>query len=169
MKPLIKILCLGGFSLIISGCFIAPLRVSEELKVLIVDAQSNNPIPNAQVLYLVHDIHEAGWKKAKMVRLTSDNNGNVEIPGRRRWGFWIPAPGGLPVPDHFIAIWAAGYAAYVFSQYDSEFELRHLEPLREDIRMALDEIPVDRSSSNRQLNPEKELSGGQIKLVRAKQ
>jgi hypothetical protein len=93
-------------------------------------------------------------------------DGTVAIYGRRKWGFWVPVPGGIPVPNHFIAIWAPGYSAFAYGQYGDSVESRKREIRRTDILDALSEIPVDQSSSASSLNPTQELEGGKIRLRR---
>jgi hypothetical protein len=101
---------------------VAPLRIAEPLDVTVVDAESGAPIPGATTLYFVCDIHDFDFSAARFERRTSNEKGKVKIHGHRKWGVWFPAPGGLPVPNHFIAIWAPGYSAFVFSQYDETVE-----------------------------------------------
>src|SRR5262245_22767438 len=146
------------------GCFVAPLRVANTLDVTIVDAQNSTPIPDATAVYFVCDIHDFQCRHATLVRAASNAHGNLKIRGRREWGVWFPAPGGLPVPNHFIAIWAPGYSAFVFGQYrDTVDSIRRHVP-RQDLLEALDSIPSDQSSSDPSLNPKEQLHGGKIRL-----
>jgi hypothetical protein len=147
-----------------SGCVIAPLRVAEPLEVIVTDAQSGTPIAEATVIYLVCDVHDFGCKHAKLVRATSALNGEVKIDGQRKWGVWVPAPGGLPAPNHFIAIWAPGYSAFVFSQYGDNVESLKKGTKRADLLDALNSVPSDQASSDPSLNSKEELIGGKIRL-----
>ena len=104
-------------ALSLRGCFIWPLKVAEELDVEVIDAESERPIPRAEVVYLACDFHDFSCNRAKLVRTQSNEKGKTEIDSTTRWGLWISAPGGIPVPNHLIAIWAPGYSAFVFSQY----------------------------------------------------
>jgi len=150
--------------LILSGCFVWPMKVAYELEVTVVDAKTERPIPGAQVVYLACDVHDFDCSHARLIRTVGDKEGVVDIAGKRRWGIWIPAPGGLPVPDHLVAIWAPGYSAFVHSQYGDSPERRREETLRQDIKEALKAIPAERSSSDESLNPKTQLIGGKIKL-----
>jgi len=146
------------------GCIIAPLRVAETLDVKVVDAQNGAPIQGAKAIYFVCDIHDFECKHATIVRTVSNESGDLKIEGRRKWGVWIPAPGGLPVPNHFIAIWALGYSAFVFGQYGDTVESIKRTVQRQDVIEAFDSIPSDQLSSDPSLNPKEELIGGKIRL-----
>ena len=93
---------------LLSGCLVAPLKVAYEVEVTVIDAKTGNPIPNAQVIYLACDIHDFSCSGGRLVRTSSNENGEVSIDSKRQWGFWILAPGGWPVPNHLIAVWASG-------------------------------------------------------------
>src|SRR5438876_4471902 len=139
------------------GCIIAPLRVAETLDVKVVDAQNGALIQGAKVIYFVCDIHDFQCKHATIVRTTSNESGDLKIEGHRKWGVWIPAPGGLPVPNHFIAIWAPGYSAFVFGQYGDTVEsIRHGFDarmfLKHSIRFrVIDPLLTDRSIHSKSL------------------
>ena len=151
---------------LLSGCLVAPLKVAYEVEVTVIDAKTGNPIPNAQVIYLACDIHDFSCSGGRLVRTSSNENGEVSIDSKRQWGFWILAPGGWPVPNHLIAVWASGYSAFVFSQYGGNVTSRREEIRRLDVREALNGIPSDQSSSAHAINPPEELNGGKIKLLR---
>jgi hypothetical protein len=153
-------------SLIIGGCFIWPLKVAEELKVEVIDATSGNPIPHADVVYLACDVHDFDCSHALLVRTKANDKGEVDIESTRQWGTWIPAPGGIPAPNHLIAIWAPGYSAFVSSQYGDSINSRVAQTKRDDIIQALQEIPSDQTVNDELLNPRRELIGGKIKLVK---
>jgi hypothetical protein len=150
----------------LGGCFVWPLKVAEELDVKVIDSVSGNPIPYAEVVYVACDVHDFKCSKAKLVRTKANDKGQIDIDSTRRWGVWIPAPGGTPSPNHLIAIWAPGYSAFVFSQYESTIAMRISETQREDIIRALREIPSDQIMNDELLNPREELIGGKIKLKR---
>ena len=160
----LKVLLTIGLLVFLQGCFVAPLRVAETLDVTVVDAQTALPIPHVTVVYLVCDIHDIQCRHAILVRTSSSERGDLKVGGRREWGPWFPAPGGLPIPNHFIAIWAPGYSAFVFGQYDRTVESKKELVERQDVLDALDSIPNDRSSSDPLLNPRRELHGGKIRL-----
>jgi hypothetical protein len=164
----IGIVLIVGSAVSTYGCLIAPLPVAAPLRVTVIDAQDQTPIANAMVLYLACDIHDFGCEHAKLVSTTSSQKGQVKIDGERKWGFWVLAPGGVPVPNHFIAIWAPGYSAFVFGQYGDTVESKKRRVRRSDIREALRSIPKDTSSSDELLNSSKELSGGSIRLLRSR-
>lgn len=148
----------------LGGCIIWPLKVAEELDVEVIDATSGTPISYAEVVYLACDVHDFSCSKAKLVRTKANDKGQIDIDSTRRWGVWIPAPGGIPAPNHLIAIWAPGYSAFVFSQYEDTIAMRMSGTQREDILSALREIPADQTMNDESLNPKRELIGGKIKL-----
>ena len=149
--------------LLLSGC-ISRLQIAAPLDVTVVDADDGAPIPGAEAIYLVCDVHDFDCDHAILEQPTTDESGAVKISGRRQWGVWFPAPGGLPVPNHFIAIWARGYSAFVFSQYDDTLESMRKKVRRQDVSDALESIPSDQSSSDPSLNPREQLTGGKIRL-----
>ena len=151
------------------GCIVAPLPVSASLDVSIIDADSGAPISGATVVYFVCDVHDFRCDHGRLVRTTASSSGKVKIPRRWQWGLWIAAPGGLPVPNHFIAIWAPGYSPFMFSQYDDPLErvIARIGATRPDVAEELKALPATNSSSDRSLNPPRELTGGKIRLRRA--
>lgn len=163
---LLKSCLLLIFMLSLGGCLVWPLKVAEELNVDVIDAESGRPIPRAEVVYLACDFHDFSCNRAKLVRTQSNDKGKIEIDSTRRWGVWLPAPGGIPVPNHLIAIWTSGYSAFVFSQYPESIDRRVSGTKREDIIRALREIPSDQIMNDELLNPREELIGGKIKLKR---
>lgn len=169
IRNIFRIVMVAVVSSVLSGCFVAPLRVANPLEVTVIDAETGNPIPDAQVIYIVSDLHDSLCKGGRVVHTTSDKSGNIDISGKRKWGFYIAAPGGLPVPDHLIAIWASNYSTYLFSQYASIDGRKKRCENRSDILQALSEIPKGSISSDPRLNPLSELMGGKIKLMKIKQ
>lgn len=153
-------------TLSLGGCLIWPLKVAEVLDVEVIDATSGTPVPYAEVVYVACDVHDFSCRKAKLVRTKANDKGQIDIDSTRRWGVWIPAPGGLPVPNHLIAIWAPGYSPFVFSQYEDTIASRISSTKREDIIRALQEIPSDQTMNDESLTPRSELIGGKIKLKR---
>jgi hypothetical protein len=139
------------------------------LDLTVIDADTMRPIENAKVVYVACDVHDSRCEHAGLVRTSSSKTGAVKIPGRREWGPWGPAPGALPVPNHFIAIWADGYSAYAYGQYGDTVESRKRGITRTDILDALNTIPNDRSSSDASLNPTRELDGGKVRLRKLQQ
>ena len=157
-----------GIALVCQGCIVAPLPISAPLDITIVDASSGLPIPGAVVVHYVCDVHEFSCRNARLVRTTSSAGGRVEIPRRWRWGLWIAAPGGLPVPNHFIAVWAPGYSPFMFSQYDDPLErvIERIRATRPDVAEELKTLPAP-SSSDPSLNPPGEFRGGRLRLRRS--
>jgi hypothetical protein len=158
---------------ILAGCIPHTIRTAEPLEVIVLDTETEKPIAGASVVYLVCDLHDYGCSKGKLIRTTSNEKGEVKIEGETKTGTWVPVPGGLPVPDHLIAIWAQGYSAFVFIQYklsdahiDELLERKKKGITRTDILKSLNEIPEDKKSSDEQLNPKKELIGGKIRLLK---
>ena len=141
----------------------APIS-EDSMDVTVIDAQSAVLIPHATVIYFVCDVHDFECRHATLVRTDSSAQGHLRLDGRREWGVWLPAPGGLPVPNHFIAIWAPGYSAFIFAQYGDTIESLRRRAPRPDLLEALESIPVDRSSSDPSLDPRQELQGGRIRL-----
>lgn len=154
---------------ILGGCVIAPMSVMEPLKITVADATTDAPIANASIVYIVCDVHDSACTRAKLVRAASTPSGHIDIEGQRTWGVWFPAPGGLPAPNHFIAIWAPGYSPFLFSQYEDTVEKLkwRYETKRPDILEALNAIPIDALSSNPTLDPVRQLSSGKIRLRKA--
>lgn len=150
-------------SLCLTGC-IWPLPVAQELDVQVIDAESNKPIPKAEVVYLACHVHDHECKEGHLVRTKTTDEGKVHISKLYGWGPWLPAAGGLPAPNHIIAIWAEGYSAFVFTQYGESVEQRQNDTKREDIRSALQEIPDVRIINDEYLNPREEFIGGKVKL-----
>ena len=154
-------------ALALGGCFIWPLKVAEELDVQVIDAKTNDPISNADVVYLACDVHDFGTcSHARLVRTKASDSGSVQISSKRRWGIWLPAPGGMPAPNHLIAIWAPGYKAFVFSQYGNSVAKTMGDTKRQDIIEALGEVPSEQSLNDESLNPRSELVGGKIRLIK---
>lgn len=151
-------------ALLLTGCVFAPLPISAPLRTTVVDSDSGAAIPGAQVLRVVKDVHDSGGRDERVVRTTTDAQGKVSVPRVWRWGLWISAPGGLPVPNHLIAIWAPGYRTFLFHQYD-DLAARERDATRDEIRAALREIPREAVSDDAKLNPSRELNGGKIRLV----
>jgi hypothetical protein len=162
---------------ILTGCIPVhnTIRLAEPLEVIVLDTETEKPIAGASVIYLVCDLHDYGCNRGKLIRTTSNEKGEVKIEGETKTGTWVPAPGGLPVPDHLIAIWAEGYSAFVFIQYkpadapmDELLERKKKSMTKADILKALHEIPKDKASSDERLNSKKELIGGKIRLLKIK-
>lgn len=160
---------------ILTGCIPIhdTIRVAEPLEVIVVDAETEKPIAGASVVYIVCDLHDYSCSKGKLIRTTSNEKGEVKIEGETKTGIVFPGPGGLPVPNHLIAIWSPGYSAFVFIQYkvtdapiDELIERKKRSVTRMDILKALREIPEDKASSDERLNSKKELIGGKIRLLK---
>lgn len=104
---------------ILTGCMYGTIYLAKPLDVVVVDAETEEPIQGASVVYLVCDLPDYGCSRCRLIRTISNEKGEIKIEGESRTGIWLVAPGGLPVPDHLIAIWADGYSAFVFIQYKS--------------------------------------------------
>jgi hypothetical protein len=168
MSWLVQSLVLTLLATNLGGCIIWPLKVSNELEVQVLDADTGAPIPHAQVVYIACDIHDFDCSHARVVRTTANERGEVDIESKRRFRIWVAAPGGLPVPNHFIAIWAPDHGAFVYCQYGDTIDRWKQYIDRQDIINVLNEVPSDQSSSGESLNPRTELIGGKIKLVKHK-
>lgn len=155
---------------LLTGCPY-PARTVMPLNSRVFDAETGQPIERAEVLRVVCDIHDFGCKRGYIDKTETNKDGIIELDGKRTWGLWIPAPGGLPVPDHKIAIWKAGYEVFVFSQYgDFERFFNYIQSSsdREDLKMALKEVPVDRKYYSPDDNPRALFEDGKIKLYKTK-
>lgn len=149
---------------LLTGCAY-PARIVMPLETRVVDAETGAPIEKATVLRVVCDIHDYRCKHGYTDRGETKSNGEIHLQGMRRWGLWIPAPGGLPVPNHQIAIWKAGYEAFVFSQYGDIEEIKSRTE-RADLQAALQEIPQVRKSYSPDDNPNKLFDNGRIELLK---
>jgi hypothetical protein len=161
-----KMRLLAGIALLtlLAGCVVIyPARIVMPLNTRVVDAESDNPIEGAQVLRIVCDVHDTRCRNGRVDRGETDSTGNIKMSGDRKWGVWAAGPGGIPVPNHQIAIWKEGYYAFVFSQYG---QIEHIKEFteRDDIIEAIDAIPADRKEHGALDDPDKMFSGGKIKL-----
>lgn len=162
MKRIIMILMM----LSISGCvLIYPARIVMPLQTKVVDSRSGKPIENAKVLRIVCDVHDYRCSRGRVDKLETDSDGIVKASGDRKWGAYIPAPGGMPAPNHHIAVWKDGYYAFVFSQYGNIDDIKDRTD-RQDIIDAIEEIPGERKESTVYDDPEKMFLGGEVKLYR---
>lgn len=128
----------------ISGCFIFPLKTVEPLKTTVVDSETGEPIAGAVVLRIVCDVHDFSCENALIEKTITNEKGTVRFGSKRKSGPWFPAPGGLPVPNHQIAIWKEGYFAFVFSQYDYDIDNFAAHVKSREIIEAIREIPKER-------------------------
>lgn len=133
------------------------------LKTQVVDAESGKAVPDATVLRIVCDVHDHLYENAIINRGKTDQNGYIQMTGKREWGTWVPAPGGFPVPNHQIVIWKDGYATFVFSQYGS-LESIKISTQRPDLIEAIEEIPKPRIEYLEKDDPNKLFLNGRIKL-----
>lgn len=135
------------------------------LETQVVDAESGASIEGAQVLRIVCDIHDMKCARGKIDKEQTDRNGKIEMKGERKWGIWFPAPGGIPAPNHRIAIWKTGYQAFAFSQYGEINDLLSWTN-REDLKKAIQEVPKERKNYTPDANPEQMFENGKVKLQR---
>jgi len=161
MKKIILLLVLFP---LLTGCPY-PARVIMPLETQVLDAENGSPIEGAQVLRIVCDVHDMRCAKGKVERGQTDKNGKIEMNGERKWGVWFPAPGGIPAPNHRIAIWKTGYQAFVFSQYGDINDILSWTD-REDLKKAVKEVPKERKTNTPSDNPEQMFERGKIKLQR---
>ena len=156
---------IAGLALLslLASCVIYPARIVMSLNTRVVDAESGNPIEGARVLRIVCDVHDSRCIHGRIDQGETDSGGIIKMSGDRKWGLWVAAPGGLPVPNHQIAIWKEGYYAFVFSQYGRIDRLKDFTD-REDIIEAIRKIPPDRKECSASDDPDKMFSGGKIKL-----
>lgn len=154
-----------SFTFALGGCIPWPIQIIEPLDVSVVDATTGQPLANVEYLRIVCDVHDFTCAHARVdAGLAAD--GHLALPGRRDWGPWTPVPGGLPAPNHQIAIWKPGYQAFVFSQYDDDIDSFASKIERLDIKRQTARIPHERTYLH-SAEPEKILRGGIIRLQRA--
>ncbi|MHB8481471.1 MAG: hypothetical protein ACYDBV_01855 [Nitrospiria bacterium] len=144
------------------------MRVSHGLHVSVVDSESNRPIPQADVVYINYESLTRDWNRAIYFHEKTDTLGRINIKSKWVWGLWLVIPDGLPSNVHYIAIWAQGYGAYLYSEIDSINGLRKDPYVPMEIRKTLEEIPEDTSSTDEALNPRDKIFDGPIKLHRNK-
>ena len=152
-------------------CYLAsfifhPARIVMPLSVQVIDSQSGTPIEGANILRIVCDIHDRSCKNLNLSRGQTDKNGRIKMEGIRKWGLWIPLPGGMPVPNHRIAIWKPGYKAFVFSQYGKITDI-NTQTVRSELKKVVQEIPLERKEYGSNDKPEETFIGGKIKLYRS--
>jgi hypothetical protein len=163
MKRLLLVLLLVA----LAGCFPYPARIVMPLRTRVVDAGTGQPISGAKVLRVMCDIHDFTCANAIVDRGETNQEGQIDLPGKRRWQLFIPFPGGMPVPNHQIAIWKPGYVAFVFSQYGDVDHLIRKSCERQDLLAALHEIPAERRVYTPRDQPEQLLLDGRVALERA--
>ncbi len=152
-------------SLTQNGC-VWPMTVAEALDVRVMDSKTMSPIPFAEVVYLACDWHDFDCNQARLIRTRADKHGALMIDRQRRWGLWLPAPGGIPVPIHLIAIWSSGYSPFIFGPEDV-IQRRIPWTPRRDIRDALEEIPLERGSNYPTWNPQTRFIEGAVMLQKS--
>lgn len=133
--------------LFVSGCVVFPMQTVMPLEAKIIDAHTAEELKGIRYLRIVCDLHDYGCNKALLEDGVFDSD--IKLENKRQWGLYIAAPGGLPVPNHQIAIWKEGYSAIVFSQYDDNINDFAKSVERIDIKDAINEIPTAR----RQISP----------------
>ena len=113
-------------ALLLAGCYF-PATVRSTVKARVIDAESSQPIGDVNVLRIVCDVHDFRCDGVQVDRGQTNSDGRIKLKGSRKWGLWLPAPGGMPAPNHQVVIWKKGYAPIAFSQYGTlaEFERRH--------------------------------------------
>lgn len=150
------------FALSLGACFPYPAQVVERLQVRVVDALTGQPLGSVNYLRIVCDVHDMACHHA-LINTGRSADGHITLPGRRDWGPWTPVPGGLPVPNHQIAIWKPGYEAFVFSQYDDDIDRFADIAQNPAITRAVAAIPAQREYLHSDA-PGPILQGGVIRL-----
>lgn len=146
----------------VSGCAL-PLKVAQTMDTTVIDSTTLEPIANAQYFRIVCDLHDYDCSSAYIERGFTSNDGKIDLGSKRKWSIWFPAPGGLPVPNHQIAIWASGYTALLFSQYNQDIERFRQQIEREDINRLINEVPENRKYLDSE-EANRAFLGGIIKL-----
>ena len=150
------------------GCFVFPLKTVEPLSTTVVDSESGKPIAGAVVLRIVCGIHDFSCKNASIEKKFTNNKGMIYLGSKREWGPWFPAPGGLPVPNHQIAIWKEGYSAFIFLQYNNDIDQFAAHVKSNDIREAIREIPKERKYLSENIDPSTIFVNGKVELYKLK-
>jgi len=145
-----------------SGC-ILPMRIVEPIDTRVIDADTGKQLDNVDYLRISCDVHDFSCSHALLEKGIS-HDGNLQLDGKRQWGLWMPVPGGVPVPNHQIAVWKDGYYAFVFSQYDRTIDEFARRADRADIRIAVEQVPKERKYLYSHQNPNDILLGGVIRL-----
>ncbi len=166
----INLILLIAISLTLTGCiFIYPIRVVEPLTATVIDANTGTPIEGATVLRIVCDLHDSGCKYAFIEKTTTNEKGLIDIDGDRDWGPWAAVPGGLPAPNHQIAIWKQGYYAFIFSQYNKDiYDFTLMNKNNKKILKAISEIPKEKKYLSEDINPYDVFNNVIIKLHKLK-
>ena len=151
---------------VLAGCFVFPLRTIEPLKVRVIDASTGTPIAGAIVLRVVCDIHDRDCKNAFIDMNKTNVTGFIRLCGKRNFGSWVAAPGGMPAPNHQIAIWKEGYSAFVFSQFDNDIDKFTSKTSNKTIIEAVSKIPKERRYLSLDTDPNSVFYNGKIKLYR---
>ncbi len=138
------------------------------LRVTVQDADTGSPIPDATIIYIASDIHDYLCKEGRVIRTRTDSGGKVDISGKWRFGVWLIAPGGLPMPQHIVAISAPGYSTYLFGRYDEMKSGKRRCHSHSDIVEALAEIPQENVIRDSRPMSVSQLNGEIIKLIRIK-
>lgn len=149
-------------SLGLGACIPYPMQTVEPLEVTVVDATTGTPLQDIHYLRIVCDVHDFTCAHA-FIDSGISPGAHLVLAGKRRWGMWSPVPGGMPVPNHQIAIWKTGYQAIIFSQYGNNIDEFSNGTPRADIKHLITQIPQDRNYL-RDENPDLTLHGGLIRL-----
>jgi len=140
------------------------MRTVEPVDAKVIDANTGKQLDDVNYLRIACDVHDFGCGHALLEKGIS-REGILQLDSKRRWGLWMPVPGGVPVPNHQIAVWKDGYYAFIFSQYDANIDEFARRANRADIKSAIDQIPKERKYLYSNQNPNDILLGGVIKLV----
>jgi len=138
------------------------------LETTVLDASTGKPIPKVKFVRVVCDIHNFGCRGAKIDSGEGTEDGRIDLSGHRRWGVWLPVPGGLPVPNHQIAIWADGYKVVVFSQYDDDIDKFKVRQENENIAKILETVPKENRVLINSETANQVFKDGILKLERVK-
>jgi hypothetical protein len=96
------------------------MRTVEPVDAKVIDADTDRQLDDVNYLRIVCDVHDFGCDHALLEKGIS-RGGILRLESERRWGLWMPVPGGVPVPNHQLAVWKEGYHAFIFSQYGCKY------------------------------------------------
>lgn len=161
-----KFLSVLLFILCNTSCIVFPWETVLPVESKVIDDQTGKELVNINYLRIVIDVHDFGCNKPYLEEGVIEKGLEFHLDNKREWGVYLPVPGGLPVPMHYIAIWKEGYHAVVFSPYDLNDEKLSQEcSNHENIKYALEKIPKPRTFITQPFDINEKLLGGTIKLV----
>ncbi len=160
---MVKLLGLLVLILCTTSCFVFPLETVMPVEITVIDARTGKELVNIHYVRIVIDVHDFRCIKPFLEEGIIENGREFHLDNKREWGVYMPAPGGLPVPMHHIAIWKDGYKAVVFSPFDlNDEKLSQRCSNHANIQRVLKTIPMSQTFIK---EPFEKLLGGTVKLM----